>query len=138
MRVSNWNPSKFDGEFTTASMGRLRKAAEVVADKTRSNLRGIIKHAVSRPPYKKGDYPNEPWTAREAGSLLKSVRVTEKKEQYGTLIAQFKNIRIYVGNYLVWYAAAFEYAASRKRGHAFLRPALNSLKSKIREILENG
>jgi hypothetical protein len=119
MRVSNWNPSKFDGEFTTASMGRLRKAAEVVADK-------------------KGDYPNEPWTAREAGSLLKSVRVTEKKEQYGTLIAQFKNIRIYVGNYLVWYAAAFEYAASRKRGHAFLRPALNSLKSKIREILENG
>lgn len=138
MRVSNWRPEQFDGEFMNASMDRLRDAAEVIASKAKSNLASAIKHAVSRPPYKTGDYANEPWTAREAGSLLKSVRIVEKKETYGTLMATFRNIRVYVGNYLVYYALPFEYATTRKRGKAFLRPALNASKTEIKSILENG
>lgn len=138
MRVSNWNPQAYDGEIMGASMERLRAAAEVVAEKTRTNLRGIIRHETSRPVYKKGPYAGEPWTARTAGALLKTVRVVEKTEKNATLIYQIGNIRVYCGNFLVYYALAFEYAASSKRGKAFLRPALNSSKETIKSILENG
>jgi hypothetical protein len=93
---------------------------------------------VSRPAYKKGPYKDSPWTARVAGAMLKTVRVVEKKDQSGALIASFRNIRVYVGNDLVYYAKMFEYAVSRKRGQAFLRPALNQSKNEIRSILENG
>lgn len=128
-RVSNWKPEQFDGEFASAAMDRLRKAAKVIADKARANC---PVGTVSRPMYKTGPYAGQPWTARDAGALKKTIRVVEKKEQAAALLEN-KNIRVYAGNYNVYYAKIVEYAVK-----AFLRPALNASKGEIRDILENG
>ena len=132
MRVSNWKPQAFDGEFMTASMGRLRKAAGLIASKARQRC---PVGTISRPIYKTGMYAGKSWTARDAGSLKKTIRVVEKREKYGAGIAfsKARNIRVYAGNYNVYYAKIVEYM-----GKAFLRPALNSSKGEIRSILENG
>ena len=129
MRVANWNPQKFDGEFINASMDRLRKAANVIADKARARC---PVGTISRPIYKTGPYAGQSWTARDAGALKKSIRVVEKKGQ-GAAILEDRNIRVYAGNYNVYYAKIVEYA-----GKKFLRPALNESKDEIRNILENG
>ena len=139
-RVSNWSPQKYDGEFALVCMERLKAAAEVVAAKARSNLQVIVQHSVSRPPYKTGPLAGDPKSAREPGALLKTIRVVEKKETnsggIGVLVG--RNIRIYAGNKVVWYAGPFEYATTPKRGRPFLRPALNTSKGVIKEILEHG
>lgn len=129
MRVSNWNPQQFDGEFMNASMDRLREAAEVIASKARAKC---PVGTISRPIYKTGKYAGQPWTARDAGALKKTIRVVEKKET-GTEIMKNRNVRVYCGNYIVFYAQLCEY-----NNRAFLRPALNASKSEIRSILENG
>jgi hypothetical protein len=129
MRVSNWNPQQFDGEFMNASMERLKAAAEVIASKARAKC---PVGTISRPIYKTGKYAGQPWTARDAGALKKTIRVVEKKEK-GTEIMKGRNIRIYAGNFLRYYAQIVEY-----NGRAFMRPALNSSKGEIRSILENG
>ena len=103
-------------------MVRLKKAAEVVAAKARSKVKV---GTVSRPMYKSGPYAGQPWTARDAGALKKTIRVVEKKGVH--------NVRVYAGNYLVYYAQIVEFSVKR-----FLRPALNSSKKEIRRILENG
>ena len=129
MRVSNWNPQKWDGEIMAASMERLRKAAELVADRARGKC---PVGTLSRPIYRTGPYAGQPWTARDAGALKRSIRVVEKKES-GASIAGNRNVRVYAGNYLVYYAKIVEYA-----GKKFLRPALNMSKADIKNILENG
>lgn len=130
MRVSNWNPQRFDSEFINASMDRLKKAAEVVADNARSRCPVGTK---SRPIYKSGPYAGQEWTKRDAGALKKTIRVVEKYQKDSIEISSAKNMRVYAGNYLVYYARIVEYA-----GKKFLRPALNSSKTQIRQILENG
>ena len=129
MRVSNWNPQQWDGEIMAASLERLRKAAEVVADRARERC---PVGTLSRPIYKSGPYAGKPWTARDAGALRRSIRVVEKKQPHGYQFAGNRNVRIYAGNYLVYYARIVEYA-----GKAFMRPALNASKRNIRNILEN-
>lgn len=57
MRISNWNPQAFDGEFMNASMDRLRDAAEVIASKARSKC---PVGTISRPIYKTGKYAGQP------------------------------------------------------------------------------
>lgn len=131
-RVSNWNPQKYDGELIGASMVRLRKAAEVVEDNARNRC---PVGSVSRPIYKTGPYAGQPWTARDAGALKKTIRVVEKKEDTAitSVLGETRNVRIYAGNKKVHYAKIVEYA-----GKKFLRPALNASKQRIRQILENG
>lgn len=128
-RVSNWNPRQYDGEFAAASMDRLRKAAEVIAAKARTKC---PVGTVSRPMYKSGPYAGKEWTKRDAGALKKTIRVVEKRGQ-GTAVLENKNIRVYAGNYLVYYASIVEHAVK-----AFMRPALNASKGEIKSILENG
>lgn len=129
MRVANWNPSKFDGEFAAAAMERLRAAAEVVA----ASARGIVPEGtLSRPMYKTGPYAGQPWTARDAGSLKKTIRVVEKKDPHGAAILESRNVRVYAGNYLVYYAKIVEFTKP------FLLPSLNASKKDIRSIMENG
>lgn len=115
-RVSNWNIQKYDGEFIEASMDRLRKAAEVIADEARRRVNV------------------------NTGVLKDTIRVVEKYERYGTEIAALgkdRNIRVYAGNKEINYAWAQEYALSHG-GNGFLRKSLNASKGRIREILENG
>ena len=132
MRVANWDPSVLD-ELKPIAYERLREAAYVVKDAAVQRLRGQIgggrTTGISRPVYRKGPYAGQRWTAREFGQLLKSVRVTEKKDEEGRIIHGYKNIRIYAGNNLAYYALIFEYSKP------FMRPALESSIGEIKSIL---
>jgi hypothetical protein len=131
MRIENWDHTAFD-HFKGVAYKDLLTAAYVVKDKTARMCRGQIKHNISRPVYKKGPYAGEPWTARHAGELVRSIRVVQKKEdmglQNGSRIADFTNIRVYAGNYLAYYADIFEYYTP------FMRPAFEASMSEIKEI----
>ncbi len=155
MRVSNWNPRKFDGEIITASMDLLEQAAEVIAEDARRR----VPVGKSRAKYKryretiyfkqlrtqtgrfsgsiitKGDLVDYPggsgkdWTAREAGALKKTIRVVRLKGDTR------RNVRVYAGNREVYYARFVEYGTVKMKAKPFLRPALNASKAKIQTIL---
>jgi hypothetical protein len=137
MKVSNWNPEQYNGMFINASMDRVRKAAHVVRNKARLL---VPQGTISRPAYKSGKYAGKIWTRRHALALMRSIRVVEKNED-GGLMYQHRNVRVYAGNYIVFYAKIVEFmlgVKSRYPGKPFLRPALNSAKGEIQNILENG
>jgi HK97 gp10 family phage protein len=125
MRVSNWNPQQYDGQLIAASMERLVKAAEIVAEKARAM---VPVGSISRPVGKAGKY----WTERSPGSLKKSIRVVQKHD------STTRNVRIYAGNKKVFYARLVEFGSIKKGARPYLRPALNGSKSQIKSILENG
>jgi HK97 gp10 family phage protein len=129
MRVSNWNPQKYDQEFMSASMERLKKAAEVVAEKARQKC---PVGTISRPIYGEGQYAGKPYTAREPGALKKTIRVVELKG------SKARNIRVYAGNYDIFYARFVEYGTAKTAARPYLRPALTGSRTEIRAILENG
>lgn len=128
MKVSNWNPQKYDGEFINAALDRMEEAAEIVASNARAR---VPVGTISRPIYRRGPYAGEPWTARDAGALKKTIRVVRKHEA-GAVIAESRNVRVYAGNYLRYYAKIVEYTTP------YLRPALNGAKAQIRSILGGG
>lgn len=127
MRVEGFNPNKFDETFENVAVERLVEAAEVVAEKARQKC---PVGTVSRPIYKTGPYAGQNWTARDAGRLKKSIRVTQRKSKSGKPLTKKKNVRVYGGNYLAYYAKIVEF-----NQRAFLRPALNGSISEIRSII---
>lgn len=132
MRVTYWNPDIAKELATKEAMVRLKKAGNVLAGKVRENLRSAIKHSYNRPVYQSGPYAGKYWTARDAGELLKSVRVTEDYEGI------HNNILIICGHSKAYYAAMFEYAADPSRGVRFFRPAISSSRATMKAVLENG
>ncbi len=133
MRVENWNPNAMDETFENVAMDRLISAAYIVKDAAVRKLRGHIGSGkttgISRPVYKKGPYKGQPWTARDFGQLLKSIRVVRKRTKSGKSLSSKRDVRIYAGHFLAYYARIFEYSK------AFLRPALNESISEIKSIL---
>lgn len=130
MRVENWNPEKFDLEFENAAMDRIRLCAEAIRDEAK-RLCPVGK--TSRPIYVRGPYKGQPWTARDAGQLKKSIRITEKQSKSGKPLMRKRNIRVYAGHYLAYYASIVEHA-----GKAFMRPAVTAAHSKMVGILKGG
>ena len=133
-----WNPKVTVEQPTKIAGERLSQAAELLADKTRTNLRTIIQHQVSRPVYGDRRYRGKVskdagkwWTARDAGELLKSVRVVKKEDNP-------LNVWVMVGQSKAYYSAMFEFASSVKRGKAFFRPAIASCRRKMINIIEKG
>jgi len=111
MRVSGWNPQKFDGEIITAGMDRLEKAAEVVANDARRRV------------------------PVASGKLKSSIRVVRLKGDTR------RNIRVYAGNRTkggAYYAHMVERGTVKMKAKPFLRPALNASKAQIQSILRNG
>jgi HK97 gp10 family phage protein len=121
MRVSNWNPKRFDGEIIAAGMDRLEQAAEVIAEEARRR----VPVGTSRPGKKGG----KAWTAREAGALKRSIRVVRLRND------ERRNIRVYAGNREVYYARFVEYGTVKMKAKPYLRPALNASKSRIQGLL---
>lgn len=130
MRLENWNPNKFDQDFEDVVIERLVAAGEVVAAKARSKC-----HAgtISRPSYKKKAGRN--WTSRDPGRLKKSIRVVRKKTKSGKAFTRKRNIRVYAGHFLAYYAGWVEFGTSRTKAQQFLRPALFSSISEINSIV---
>jgi hypothetical protein len=127
MRIEGWNPEMYDEVFENATVERMVEAAEVVANSARSNC---PVGTLSRPMYKRGPYAGKPWTARDAGALKKTIRVTQKLSKSGKPLKRKSNVRVYAGNYLVYYASIVEHAIK-----PFLRVSLINSHSKIKSIL---
>ncbi len=124
MRVSNWNPHKADVQIMNASMERLEACGEVVARKARS----LVPVGKSRPQYRNG----KEWTEREAGALKRSIRVVKLNN------SQKRNIRVYAGSRKVYYARFVEMGTSKMAAKPYLRPAFNSSKAEMKQILLYG
>ena len=126
MRVENWNPNVMDETFENVSMERLIEAANVVAESARRECPVGTK---SRPIYLKGKYSGQPWTARDAGQLKRSIRVVTKKTLDGKPLWRKRNVRIYAGHYLAYYARIVEFY------NPFMRRALYNSLPEIKSIL---
>jgi len=111
-------------------MERLVEAAEVVASAARQKC---PVGTISRPMYKTGPYAGQPWTARDAGQLKKSIRVTRKKTKSGKSFSKKRDVRIYAGSLgevnLAFYAPIVEHSKP------FMRPALAQSIPAIKTII---
>lgn len=126
MRVSNWNPNCQDETFENIAIERLVKAAEVVKDTAKRNC---PVGTVSRPMYKTGPYAGQPWTARDAGQLKRSIRVVRRRTKSGKAFTKKRNVRIYSGHFLAYYAAIVEFYTP------YLRRALNESINEVKSII---
>ena len=130
MRVANWNPTRWDMDFAAISTKKLLRMAEVVKREAYAKCKP---GTVSRPMYVSGPNAYRPWTARDAGSLRKTIRVVERYDQAGKPLVYGRDVRVYAGNWLRYYAAIVEF-----QGKKFLRPALRSAFPEMRNILSGG
>jgi len=128
MRRESWNPNKFDREFDDVSRKRLLKAAKVLKAAVR---RKCPVGTISRPMYRSGPNKGAEWTARDAGSLRKSVRIVEKKTKTGR-ISKKMNVRVYVGHYTAFYADIVEFS------RPFMGPAFEEALPMIKTIIGAG
>ena len=126
VRITDWNPNKMDATFENVALDRLIKAAEVIKNKVKSKT---PVGTTSRPIYRKGPYAGQPWTARDAGQLKKSVRVVRKKTKSGKALSRKRNIRVYVGNYLAYYANIVEFYTP------FMSIGFESALGEVKEII---
>ena len=121
-------------ELINAGMGRLEKAGEIIRDNAKIILAGKTKGNISHPPYKKGPYAGVYWTEREAGAMLKTIRVVRKND------SKTRNIWIMAGNKKTWWAAQMEFGRGGWKGgpRSFLRPALKKSVSQVKTMIESG
>ena len=130
MRIVNWNWKEADEMVAKGARARQLKAANVLADEVR---RRCPVGTVSRPMYRRGPYAGQPWTKHDAGALKRSIRVVERDDaKFGFKLAQYGEVRVYVGHYMAWYARIVEYY------NPFLRTSITSTMQRIKDILENG
>lgn len=133
MRVEYWNPNAFDETFENVAMERLVEAANVIKLQARINLRQQIGKGkttgISRPVYKKGHNANVAWTARNFGELIRSIRVVRKKTEAGRAFSKKRNVRVYAGHYLAYYADIFEFY------RPFMKTALIQSLSEVKSII---
>ena len=123
VRVVNWNPNKADQAFENVAMSRLVEAAEVVKKAVRQKT---PVGTVSRPMYRRGAHAGQPWTARDAGQLKRSIRVVRKKTKSGKALSKKRNVRIYGGHFLAYYASIVEHTTP------FMRPAFNQAIGRVK------
>lgn len=126
MRVEAWNPNAMDETFEHVAVERLLEAAEHVADEARARC---PVGTVSRPMYQRGPYAGQVWTARDAGQLKKSIRVVQKKTKTGKPLSRRRDVRVYAGHFLAYYARIVEFT------RPFMRNALNASIAQIRAIV---
>lgn len=141
MRVASWNPEEFAPEILSGAMERIEKAAIVVRDAARGKVR--VYAGKLHGPYKTGKYAGKIWTARDTDNLLKTIRVTKKREfqgGFGFKAAANMNVWIMAANYKTWYAQQVEFGRGGWKGgaHPFLRPAFRESMPEIKSIVENG
>ena len=109
-----WNPEKITKEIETKAMDRLETAAGYVMALARQKV------------------------PKDTGKLRDSIRVVRLKGDPKL------NVRVYAGNRKrrndggAFYAHMVEYGTVKMPAKPFLRPALNEVKGRVKDILENG
>lgn len=133
MRVESWNPNTLDQTFENVAMDRLVEGAAVIRDKAKQNLHGQLGRGkttgINRPVYKTGRYAGRDWTARHFSELMRSIRIVRLKTESGRAFAKKRNVRVYAGNYLAYYADIFEFY------RPFMRPAEISSLPEVKSII---
>ena len=131
MRVADWNAKVFEDYIEIVYEGLL-EAGYTVKDgavrKLRSQIGAGKTTGINRPVYKRGKHAGKFWTARQFGNLLKSVRVTEKKDRQGNREKQ--NVRVYAGNKMAFYGLIFEF------DKPYLRPPFYQITAKLTAICQ--
>jgi len=143
-----WDISEKIPELRKASMPRLIRAGEIIRDAAKQILAGQIRGPRSMQetasyehgPYKKGKYGGQFWTERSIGAMVKTIRVTTKKEDSGFGASVGRNVWIIAGNKKPWWAYQMEFGRGGWKGgrKSFLRPAINKSIPAIKSMLENG
>ena len=133
MRVEYWNPNQYDQTFENITVDRLVKAAKVVRASTKKRLSSELGKGkttgINRPVYMTGDKAGEPYTAREFGQMMSSIRLVQKRTKVRKALSKKKNIRIYAGHYLAFYANIFEFY------RPFMRPAFEQSVPMIKTLI---
>jgi hypothetical protein len=131
----NWDISEKIPELRLAAMDRVERAAEIIRDNAKDILRSKLSGPpISHPPYKTGKYAGKYWTEREAGAMVKTIRVVRKHE------STERNVWIMAGTKKTWWALQMEFGRGGWKGgpRSFLRPAINRSIAAIKQMLLNG
>ena len=130
----NWNTAAFEAECGKIGMDRLEAGAKAVRDDARRILKSKLKGDVNRPVYRKGPYKGQIYTERRAGEMVNTIRVVRKKG------SSEREVRIYMGNFAVWWALQMEYGRGGWKGGArpCLRTAMNNAGNTFKVVFESG
>lgn len=71
------------------------------------------------------------WQGRNPGDLRNTIRRVNKPARPG-------NIRVYAGNFKIYWAHMVEYGTSKSRAQSFLRPAFQGIKNEVIKRIEQG
>ena len=143
-RVANWKAKEVFGEIKSLALKGARDAVDkqvalakmlVPVGKIRKPGE-FVKRSVSilqRKGKNKGQYNTflaNTWAGREPGSLKRTIRRVEKSGRAG-------NIRVYAGNYKVFYAHFIERGTRKMRARPFLNPSFEFLKAHVINGIRN-
>ena len=126
-----WNPKLAESEIMGNAMERIKKAADVMADEVKKNTPVGTE---GRPMYKTGPYKNKYWTARDAGALKASVRVTESDDSDFSKEIN-RNVWIMCGNTKAYYGKIIEFGINGNQYKGFFRKSINKAKVRAKNVL---
>lgn len=87
-----------------------------------------------RGPYERGKDAGQPWTAREPGTLRKSIRYRVTKKR----VKGVRKAQVIAGNKYAYYAVWVHWGTRRHIGQPFLSQALESARGEIEIAFEGA
>jgi len=144
MRVANWKAAEIFGQIRKEAITAITEVMDdvVISAKARCPVGevrrdGSVKEKwLSFTPGRgrgKGQlvsFGAKQWQGREPGSLRESIRRVTKPSRPG-------NIRVYAGNFKVWYAHFVEYGTVHAAPHSFMRKSFHEVKNDVIQRVEN-
>lgn len=159
MRVANWKAKEiFDGIYDDAVANANSVMDDVAREaKSRCPVSQIVRDPVNktvtvrispRTGRRKGQeivFTAEQFQGRHPGQLRDTIRRVNRHGQYSGyhsgqfgISVSYGNIRVYAGNYHVFYAHMVERGTRKTKAQPFLNPAFNGKKGSILHRIKNG
>ncbi len=127
MKVEFWEPDKYDYLFEDVAVDRLVDAAKVIQATARALVPvGTVRRSIAR----RGRYAGQTWTGRSPGRLKDSIRIVQKLTKGGKPFKSKKNVRVYAGHWLAYYARIVE-----NKEKAYMEPAVNLSIGEVKRII---
>ena len=131
----HWNPKLAEHDIMGNALKRLTEVGEAMAAEVKKST---PVGTLSRPMYKTGPYKNKYWTARDAGALQRSVRITKSWEDIdGNTSSEMssRNVWVICGTTKAYYGKIIEYGTNGNKYQGFFRKAINRSKKRANLIL---